>query len=284
VIGVTGVIGELKSATWIDLVTIDATSPRTTARFWCAFVDLEVQLDEDVGRWVVLEDRVGHRVLGLQRSDTRELVHRRHGRITLEVAVPPDLIEAEIIRAVSLGASDVGHGLLTDPDGTPFRLVPTTRPSSYFDVAMFDVLNPADTAEFWMAAAGLVQLDPSNQHPSNQHFGEQVVDRSVERVVLGTPTGTRLVGFQRVTAASLGTRTRDRVHIDLECPLESFAREVDRMIDLGAVRIGPARVEHFATSQIFTDPNGLVFCQNGYTRSELSSRTTASLARGRPLP
>jgi shikimate kinase len=248
---------------WIDLVTLDTTNPRATARFWCAFVDLDVQLDEDVGRWVVLEDRTGHRVIGLQRSDARELANRTNGRLTLDVSVPPDLIEAETIRAVSLGAIAVADGL-TDPDGTPFRLVPTDQPASSFDVATFDVLDPSSAAAFWIAATGLVTLESSEDH-----------------VVVGLPGGSRLLGFRGASADSLAARTRDRIHIDLECPLDVFDDEVNRLIDLGAVRLGTKRVEHFASGQIFTDPNGVVFCQNGYTESELASRTTPSVARGR---
>jgi shikimate kinase len=248
---------------WIDLVTLDTTNPRATARFWCAFVDLDVQLDEDTGRWLVLEDRSGHRVIGLQRSDGRELANRANGRATLEIAVPPDLIEAETIRAVSLGAAVTGDQL-TDPDGTPFRLVPTDRNVSSFDVATFDVLDPERAASFWLAAAGLVTLESRT-----------------DRGVVGTSGGVRLLGFRRASGESLSARTRDRVHLDLECPLDAFDSEVERLIDLGAVRLGTKRVEHFASGQIFTDPNGLVFCQNGYTESELASRTTPSVARGR---
>jgi shikimate kinase len=256
-------IGAVPPLSWIDLVTLDTTNPRATARFWCAFVDLDVQLDEDTGRWLVLEDRSGHRVIGLQRSDGRELANRANGRATLEIAVPPDLIEAETIRAVSLAAVVTGDHLI-DPDGTPFRLVPTDGNVSSFDVATFDVLDPERAASFWLAAAGLVTLESTT-----------------DRVVVGTSGGVRLLGFRRTSGESLAARTRDRVHLDLECPLDAFDGEVDRLIDLGAVRLGTKRVEHFASGQIFTDPNGLVFCQNGYTESELASRTTPSVARGR---
>jgi catechol 2,3-dioxygenase-like lactoylglutathione lyase family enzyme len=257
----------MSARSWIDLITLDSPNPRRTAAFWCALVDLDVQLDEDNGRWIVLEDRTGHRVIGIQRSDERELSSRAATRVILDITMPPELFEAETERAVSLGATVLGDGYsLADPDGNRFDFMAGYGSQSAFDVAMFWVLDPAEAAAFWCAVAGLAVLD---------HAGA--------RLVLGTPTGQRLLAFHECEADLIAARPRARAHIDLECDLADFDAEVDRLIDLGAVRLGAKRVEHFASGQIMVDPNGLVFCQNGYTESELASRTTPSVARGRPM-
>jgi catechol 2,3-dioxygenase-like lactoylglutathione lyase family enzyme len=256
----------MSARSWIDLITLDSPNPRRTAAFWCAFVDLDIQLDEDNGRWIVLEDRSGHRVIGLQRSDERELASRAATRVVLDVVMPAGLIEAETERAVSLGATALDHGFLLDPDGARFELLSGDRATSAFDIPVFFVLDPAAAAEFWCAVAGLVILE---------HAGA--------RLVVGTPTGVRLLAFHECDPDLIAQRPRARAHIDLECDLADFDSEVDRLIDLGAVRLGAKRVEHFASGQILVDPNGLVFCQNGYTESELASRTTNAVARGRPV-
>jgi hypothetical protein len=255
----------MSARSWIDLITLDSPNPRRTAAFWCALVDLDVQLDEDNGRWLVLEDRTGHRVIGIQRSDSRELASRAATRVVLNVSMPGQLIAAETDRAVSLGATVIGDELLTDPDGARFRFDPYAGEQSAFDVPVFFVLDPSTAAPFWCAVAGLV-----------------VLEQQGARLILGTPTGTRLLAFHECDAGLIAQRPRARAHIDLECELADFDAEVERLIDLGAVRLGPKRVEHFASGQIMVDPDGLVFCQNGYTESELASRTTPSVARGRP--
>ncbi len=260
------------SHSWLDLVTLDAADPRTVAQFWCAFACLRSQLNEDDGRWMVLEDDSGHRVIGLQRSDPRELAARSVSRVMLDVRCADGTLAATIARAVELGANLESHArsgaaMLIDPGGTRFRLRASgTEPLGVtFDVATFGVLDPSASAEFWCAAAGVVQLHGHGN----------------ERAVLGTSDGIRLVGFERASAEAIAANMRARVHIDLECLLPHFDAEVDRLIDLGAVRLGAKRVEHFAWGQILVDPDGLVFCQNAYTASELASRLSPATARGR---
>jgi hypothetical protein len=256
----------MSARSWIDLITLDSPNPRRTAAFWSALVDLDVQLDEDNGRWIVLEDRTGHRVIGIQRSDEREVASRTATRVILDITMPEELFEAETERAISLGATVVGDGYsLADPDGNRFDFMAGYGSQSAFDLPVFWVLDPDEAASFWCEAAGL-----------------DVLVQGAARLLLGTPTGQRLLAFRECEADLIAARPRARAHIDLECTLDHFDAEVDRLIDLGAVRLGAKRVEHFASGQIMVDPNGLVFCQNGYTASELASRTTPSVARGHP--
>lgn len=66
--------------------------------------------------------------------------------------------------------------------------------------------------------------------------------------------------IQLVEAAPVASN----VHLDFVCGTEEFATEADRLLDLGATRMGPLRSAEWGTSQIFTAPGGGVFCLNAY--------------------
>ena len=108
-----------------DLVTLDAPSPRRAAAFWCEALSLEVSLDEDDGRWLVLSDGSGVRRIGLQHGAVRP------GSVHLDVECALDEFDRELARLQQLGArlsapartEPYGRiANLLDPDGNPFDL------------------------------------------------------------------------------------------------------------------------------------------------------------------
>ncbi len=57
---------------------------------------------------------------------------------------------------------------------------------------------------------------------------------------------------------------RSNLHLDLACDPTAFDLEIERLLDLGATRIGPRQSAHWGESQIFTAPGGSIFCLNAY--------------------
>lgn len=171
-----------------DLITVDVVEPRSMAATLVERGPLQIELDEDDGRWLVVASTVDTRRFGLQRSDRRE-------------------VEA---RAGSLDDVIDGYITLRTPD--PDRLATFVR------------------AVLGAAGGGrIVRLD----------------DRDVVRVADGHAGPSN-------------------IHLDLACDPVDFTAELERMLNLGATRIGPSRREHWGTTQIFASPGGHLFCLNAY--------------------
>ena len=186
-------------------------------------------------------------------------------------------------RAVALGAvaeptrteSYGDIATLVDPTGATFCIYgypegvkSDGRTSGCFlDMVTIDVLVPRTSARFWCSVAGLDVLEDEDDGRA---------------VILGLSSGRRLIGLQRSSERDVAARPRARVHIDLETEPEMFDTEVDRLIDLGAVRISAKRTEHFGSGQLLIDPDGVVFCQNAYTPSDRDGRLMDGFAPGRP--
>ena len=108
-----------------DLVTIDTPETERLARFWSSALDLVEVEREDGDRWIVLADRHGRRLIGLQRGS------HRPGGIHLDLDCSGEDFDDELGRLVGLGAQPRGDARtepygrianLTDPDGNPFDL------------------------------------------------------------------------------------------------------------------------------------------------------------------
>jgi len=109
----------------LDLITFDTPTPRGAAAFWCAALRLNVSLDEDDGRWLVLSDAAGVRRIGLQQGSVRP------GSVHLDLECSLREFDDEVHRLEALGALLVSPARtepygrivnLTHPDGTPFDL------------------------------------------------------------------------------------------------------------------------------------------------------------------
>lgn len=273
----------MAGATWFDLVTIDAVDCAAACVFWGQLLGLEVQQNQDDHRWMVIGHEDGTRVLGFQRSTPAELRMRRSGRLHLDVQTEIGSLDATVERAIRLGAivtrdrTSYPYGdlvTLHDPDGGVFCIYgypsgvkgQPKGPGPFFDLVTVDVADPRRSAEFWCQATKVRVLEDQDEGRA---------------VILGLETGERFIGLQRSTASDLVASTSSRVHIDLECEPDDFENEVGRLIELGAVRIGAKRTEHFGLGQVLVDLDGTIFCQNAYTPSPADGRHLKAVARGR---
>ena len=112
-------------ATRFDLVTIDSPSTDRLADFWVAALGLVETEREDGDRWIVLSSSDGIRRIGLQHGA------HRPGGTHLDLACEPAEFEAERLRLIGLGATELAaprhepYGSivnLADPDGNAFDL------------------------------------------------------------------------------------------------------------------------------------------------------------------
>ncbi len=270
--------------TWFDLVTLDVVEPRSAARFWCDVLGLVIQEDEDDGRWLVLGDADGRRAIGLQRSTESEVRARPRSCLHLDVQCDQREFSDRLDEFQSGGARLLGpardepYGVIANlmsPDGIQFCLYaypdgikPTERgPRPFLDMITSDVVDTRSAAQFWCDVAGMVVLEDEDDGRA---------------VIIGLPDGLRLLGFHRSEPGDVASRARSRLHLDLECTPEDFDFEWRRLIDVGAVRIGPRREERFGSNQMYLDPSGTAFCLNSYILSETDGRLMDAYAPGRP--
>jgi hypothetical protein len=138
-------------------------------------------------------------------------------------------------------------------------------------VAEFAVLDPVRSSTFWCAAAGLEPIDGVDP------------DRRELCVADGTPA----MRFVRTDPSSLVTMVPASVHLDLACEPDHFDAEIDRLLDLGAIRIGPRTEAPYGLGQMLIDPDGIVFCENAYLVEpgrRLASRGITATDGARPAP
>lgn len=107
-----------------------------------------------------------------------------------------------------------------------------------FDLVTIDVEQTEVAASFWSGALGLVEV----QREDGDRW-----------IVLGEPDGRRRIGLQR------GPSRPGGVHLDLECSLDEFDAEVDRLVGLGATLVSPVRHEPYGSIANLIDPFGYVF-------------------------
>lgn len=177
----------------------------------------------------------------------------RFDLITVDVVEPrataASLVAWDTQFSVELDEDDGRWLVVAEPNGRRFGLQRSdgrevrARAGSIDDVrdgCVPLVVSDVDaSAAFFCAALGL-EIEPSLQ-------GRLVFDgRPVIRLVESVPV-------------------RSSVHLDVICDPSEFAIEADRLLDLGATRIGPLRSAAWGTSQIFAAPSGGVFCLNAYS-------------------
>lgn len=242
-------------ASWFDLITIDVADPIAEASFWVALLDLSIQENEDDGRWIVLADAGGRRILGFQRCDPREVASRQpgHGLVELDAALESD--------AKRLGARRGDRRRqLVSAGGLTMQFLDDASTHSGGVRGVVDVVDPVAAAGFWADVTGL-HLTASN--PVRVDLGRE-------------PEG--FIAFRKAAQPA----SRSLIHWDLECHATHFDDEVDRLLTLGATRVGVGRTEHFGQSQIMADKHGLIFCLNAYTPALADGVVSAAVARGRP--
>ena len=115
-----------------------------------------------------------------------------------------------------------------------------------FDIVTMDTPDTVALSEFWCAALGLVELERED---------------GTRWIAIGTPEGTRVLGFQ------IGEHRVGGTHVDLDCGADEFDAELERLVGLGATTEGPPRTEHYGRIANLTDPDGNPFdlCAYGVT-------------------
>jgi predicted enzyme related to lactoylglutathione lyase len=110
----------------------------------------------------------------------------------------------------------------------------TTR----FDLVTIDAADTDAIAAFWSAALDL--------HEVEREDGDRWI-------VLADADGRRRLGVQS------GVPRPGSMHLDLVCENADFDAELARVVRLGAVQLGPRRVEPYGSIANLADPDGNPF-------------------------
>jgi len=108
----------------IQCLTVDAADPAALAAFWASLLGATVHAEEDGDVWIELHAG-GPDILFIASADERA------GKNRLHLDLRPDDRDAEVARAVSLGARAVDIGqtgeeswvVLADPEGNEFCIL-----------------------------------------------------------------------------------------------------------------------------------------------------------------
>ncbi|MBA3292114.1 MAG: VOC family protein [Actinobacteria bacterium] len=96
----------------INTITIDAADPRVLANFWSKLLDYRVTYDSSDQVIIEAHDEAGPAVLFIETPDTKRGKNRVH------LDLNPDDQQAEVERALGLGARAVDIGQDAGPDAT----------------------------------------------------------------------------------------------------------------------------------------------------------------------
>jgi predicted enzyme related to lactoylglutathione lyase len=228
-------------------LSFDANGPGALARFWA--VALGWSVEDETGRVVRLVPTDGTR-FGIRFERVREpKVGRNRLHLDLTSASADDQQET-VERLVELGARhiDVGqsaedpHVVLADPEGNEFCVI---EPGNSFlaGCGRFGSITCDGSPQvgyFWSAALGWPLV-----WDQDEETAIRAADGTGPFITWGPPVPP--------------TAARDRLHLDI-APADDGAQraEVDRLVSLGATRIGTARDD--ADRVVLTDPDGNEFC------------------------
>jgi len=107
-----------------ECLTVDAVNPARLAEFWAQLLEWSTHVDDDGAVWIEPPGG-GPDILFLTSTD------ERHGKNRLHLDLRPDDRDAEVARALALGATHVDIGqdgtetwvVLADPEGNEFCIL-----------------------------------------------------------------------------------------------------------------------------------------------------------------
>ncbi len=130
--------------------------------------------------------------------------------------------------------------LLPEPD-----LRSTSMAGARFDLVTVDCVDTAGLARYWTAAVNLVELQTEDD-------GRWIVLGELD----ANGSAVRRMGLQRIEKP---VNERGRFHLDLECSLDEFDDEIERLLALGASLVRPVRRETYGLIANMNDPEGNLF-------------------------
>jgi len=226
-------------------VTFDAHDPARLARFWAGMLDREVV--EDAGGALLPGDETQ---LGLRfvPSDAK-MVRPNYLHLHLTSTSPADQ-QHRVATALGLGAGHIdvgqrpedGHVVLADPEGYEFCVI---EPGNNFlaGCGLLGELACDGTREvgvFWSEA-----------------LGWPLVWDQDEETAVQSPYGGTKVAWGGPPVAPKEVRNRQR--FDLTPAGDNQQAEVDRLVSLGATRLGVGE----DGAIVLADPDGNEFCVKG---------------------
>jgi predicted enzyme related to lactoylglutathione lyase len=110
--------------------------------------------------------------------------------------------------------------------------------ASRFDLVTIDAADTDAIAAFWSSALDLHEVEREDGN---------------RWIVLADVDGRRRLGVQS------GVPQSGSMHLDLVCDIDDFDAELVRIVSLGAVQLGPSRIEPYGSIANLADPDGNPF-------------------------
>jgi predicted enzyme related to lactoylglutathione lyase len=227
-------------------VGCDAMEPKELARFWAGMLGWETADDPGDGVALLPGDDTGFRLRFLPTREPKTGQNRMHFDLT---STSPEDQQRTVARALELGGRHIdigqrpeeGHVVLADPEGNEFC-----------------VIGPGNAFLADCGFVGALACDGSQAvgYFWSEALGWPLVWDQDEETAIRSPHGGPKITWG---GPPLMPRTgRDRLRLDLAVPADGDARaEVDRLLSLGATRIGTGRGESGRVT--LADPDGNEF-------------------------
>jgi predicted enzyme related to lactoylglutathione lyase len=233
--------------TQLFALCFDANDPLRLAGFWSTFLGWEIVDDPHDGVALLPGDDTGFRLRLLPAPEPKAVPNLGHFDLTSESLEDQ---ERKVARALALGGRhiDVGqrpedrHVVLADPEGNEFCVI---EPGNKFlaECGFVGALSCDGTQAvgyFWSEALGW----------------PLVWDQDQETAIRSPHGGPKITWGGPPVAPRTG---KNRMHFDLAPEAGGDQREeVDRLLSLGATRLGTSHAETGAVA--LADPDGNEFC------------------------
>ncbi|RBQ16684.1 VOC family protein [Spongiactinospora rosea] len=231
----------------LDALCFDAKDPSRLARFWAGVLDREPTEDPRDGIALLPGDETGFRLRYAQSREEKTVQNRMHFDLT---STSLEDQRQTVARALELGARHIdvgqrpeeGHVVLADPEGNEFC-----------------VIGPGNKFLAGCGFIGALACDGSQQvgYFWSEALGWPLVWDQDEETAIQSPLGGPKVTWG---GPPLMPRAgRERLHFDLAPAAQSDPQaEIDRLVSLGATRIGGDR--HGDGRVLMADPDGNDFC------------------------
>jgi catechol 2,3-dioxygenase-like lactoylglutathione lyase family enzyme len=232
--------------TLLFAVCVRASRPARLARFWSGVLGWVLADDPPDGVALLPSDDTGFRIRFLPSQEPKIGQNRMHFDLT---STSLEDQQQTVARSLQLGAQHIdvgqrpeeGHVVLADPDGNEFCVI---EPGNKFlaDCGFIGAVacdGSQDVGYFWSATLGW----------------PLVWDQDQETAIRSPHGGPKITWGGAPPMPRTG---KNRLHFDLAPPVHSdWQTEVDRLLSLGATRIGTG---HEEDSVVLADPDGNEFC------------------------